>query len=599
MGMNLVFFRLSVDMIRGVIARFPLAVLFACVGTGFAVNALDGTAPVWVEKLVIVFGVSFFVGSAGYIFAERFGRSKAAVSVLLVIFAEGYFWFLPEGFGSMRAIDALQVFLLLFVSIIALFSAPYFASRQVNGFWQYNRQLFGRLFFTVFSTGTLFVGIVASLASLQFLFEWQLQPEWYFRIWLLIVGLVSTTVFLAGIPKQFDHLEVMGEYPYVFEVFSKYVLVPLLILYGSILYLYGGKILLMGEWPKGTVAFLIFWYALFGVATCFLLFPRRDQSLWIRPMAKVFFVTLIPLAMLLWGAVFIRVSEYGLTANRGGMILFGLWMIGVSVFNLTKNRDDVRYLFFATAISVLVFSFGPLSVFAVARSNQSYRLEALLAKNALLVDGSLNRKDEISIPEKEKQEIRSVVRYLWDTRGLDEAVKRVGVSPAEALTPEQVFSVFGVGYESEMDDSQEMTTDADYDYRFSANRRNVTNVIGYSRLYRFSCNPGCSAEAGDETIVLADGVLRVRDTKTEKVIADVDMMEKSRWLLDRFGQRASEDTVSETRSVSRQVDPEDMVFEKNQGKLKIRILFDDLYFRGVDGVSSVEGVGGILLITRP
>ncbi len=598
MGMNLVFFRLSVDMVRGVIARFPLVALFACVGTGLVVNAVDGTTPAWIEKLIIVFGVSFFVGSAGYIFAERFGRSKSAVSALLVIFAEGYFWFLPEGFGAMRSIDIAQVFLFLLVSVIALFSAPYFVSRQVNGFWQYNRQLFGRLFFTVFSTGTLFVGIVASLASLQFLFEWQIQPEWYFRVWLLIVGLVSTTVFLAGIPKQFDHLEVMGEYPYVFEVFSKYVLVPLLLLYGSILYLYGGKILLIGEWPKGTVAFLVFWYTLFGVMTYFLLFPRRDHSSWIRPMVKTFFVTLIPLALLLWGAVFIRVSEYGLTVNRVGMMLFGLWMIGTSVFSLTRNRDDVRYLFFATAVSVLVFSFGPLSVFSIARSSQSHRLETLLVKNAVLVDGAVNQNQQILIPEKEKDDIRSAVRYLWDMRGLDEAIVRMGI-PLEGSTPEQVFLTFGVDYGSESDDRE--VTDMTREYRFFTYHRSAVDIDGFSRLYRFSCVPECVLQGGNEEVILLDGALQVIDLKTRKVIENVDLIEKARWLSDRYAssQQVSEETSVEKQPVSKQVDRGDMVFERSLGKLKIRILFDDLYFQQTNGTDSIGGVEGILLISRP
>jgi len=601
MGMNLVFLRLGMDMIRGVIARFPLVALFACAWTGFSIYAIDGMAPAWIEKLIVVFGVGFFVGSAGYISAERFGKDKTAVSALLVIFAEGYFWFLPEGFAAMRGMDVAQIVLLLAASIIAVFSAPYFVSRQVNGFWQYNRQLLRRLFFTVLSTGTLFVGIVISLASLQFLFEWQFQPEWYFRIWLLIVGLVSTTVFLAGIPKQFDHLEVMGEYPYVFEVFSKYVLVPLLVLYGGILYVYGGKIFLMSEWPKGTVAFLIFWYALFGVATYLLLFPRRDQSSWIRPMTKVFFITLVPLAVLLWGAILIRVSEYGLTANRGGMMLFGLWMVGVSVFGLTRNRDDIRYLFFATAIGILVFSFGPLSVFSTARSSQSQRLEELLSEHSLLVNGAVNQEGRMSMSEQEKEDIRSVARYLWEIRGLDEMGARIGL-PAEDMTPEQVFLTLGIEYGSGQ--GEQFIADESQDYWFSPDRRGAVDINGFILLHRFSCNPGCVLEGTSEEVSFADGVLRLKNRKTGATVAEFNLIEQARGLSERYisDQQVSGETVMETPALPsrmQRVDPEDMVFEINQGKLRAKVFLDELHIRRTNGTDSIEGAEGMLLITRP
>lgn len=279
-------------------------------------------------------------------------------------------------------------------------------------------------------------------------------------------------------------------------------------------------------------------------------------------------------------------------------MLFGLWMIGTSVFSLTRNRDDVRYLFFATAVSVLVFSFGPLSVFSIARSSQSHRLETLLVKNAVLVDGAVNQNQQILIPEKEKDDIRSAVRYLWDMRGLDEAIVRMGI-PLEGSTPEQVFLTFGVDYGSESDDRE--VTDMTREYRFFTYHRSAVDIDGFSRLYRFSCVPECVLQGGNEEVILLDGALQVIDLKTRKVIENVDLIEKARWLSDRYAssQQVSEETSVEKQPVSKQVDRGDMVFERSLGKLKIRILFDDLYFQQTNGTDSIGGVEGILLISRP
>ena len=605
-NMNLVFLRLSVDIIRGVVARFPVVVLSAFLATGLAVHAVNGSAPAWTETLAVVCGVSFFVGLAGYLFALRLEKGSVVVSLLLVIFAEVYFWFLPRGFEMMRIIDVVQIFLLLIVSVIAVFSLPYLLYQQVNGFWQYNRQLMRRFLFTVISTGTLFVGIVISVASMQFLFDWQIQSEWYFRIWLLIVGLVSSIVFLAGIPKHFDHLEVMGEYPYVFEVFSKYILVPLLMLYGSILYIYGGKILLVGEWPKGTVSVLVFWYALLGIATCFLLFPRRDQSLWIRPMAKIFYITLIPLAVLLLSAVVIRASEYGWTANRGGMVMFGVWLIGVALFNLTKKRDDIRLIFFVTAISIFVFSFGPLSVFSAARTSQTHQLELLLTKNRILVDGIVSQEHQDSVSKEEMNHIRSVVQYLWDIRGLDVAGIRFGIS-LEGLNPEQAFALLGVGYvaEQEYNLAPNQTDKDNHQYVFQAEYGDILDIRGFSYLYQFACHTTtCISGAGEENLVLENGILQVKDREGRMAVV-IDLTEKSRELLTQY---ASEQKVLENQMLEDTAQPshtketvsiQDMTFEKNQGKSKIKLVLDELSFRRTGEQNSVESIRGKLLITRP
>lgn len=150
------------------------------------------------------------------------------MSALLVIFAEGYFWFLPDGFEAMRGIDIAQIILLLAVSIIALFSAPYFVSRQVNGFWQYNRQLLKRLFFTVFSSGDAFYRHRHFLGESPVSFRVADAARMVFPYLLFIVGLLSTTIFLEGIPKQFDHLDVMGEYLTCWKRFLGMYLFPCL-----------------------------------------------------------------------------------------------------------------------------------------------------------------------------------------------------------------------------------------------------------------------------------------------------------------------------------------------------------------------------------
>ena len=66
-------------------------------------------------------------------------------------------------------------------------------------------------------------------------------------------------------PTNFDNLEEIDEYPFGLKVFSQYILLPLLLLYLVILYLYGAKIILLWDWPKGVVSWLIIAVAVLGI----------------------------------------------------------------------------------------------------------------------------------------------------------------------------------------------------------------------------------------------------------------------------------------------------------------------------------------------
>ena len=88
------------------------------------------------------------------------------------------------------------------------------------------------------------------------------------------------------------------------------------------------------------------------------------------------------------------------------------------------------------------------------------------------------------------------------------------------------------------------------------------------------------------------------------IVAEFDLIEQAQWLSERYiaSQQASGE-MAMNQSVPLQhmwrVVPEDMMLEKNQGKLKIKIFLDELHFRRTNGMDSIVGVEGMLLITRP
>jgi len=120
------------------------------------------------------------------------------------------------------------------------------------------------------------------------------------------------------VPRDLAHLESVTEYPKGLKVFAQYVLFPLVMVYLVILYVYMGKIIIAWDWPQGWVSKLILGFSGAGLFSLLLLHPvtGREENVWIRTAARWYYVILIPLLVMLFFAVWRRVSEYGVTPGR-------------------------------------------------------------------------------------------------------------------------------------------------------------------------------------------------------------------------------------------------------------------------------------------
>ena len=221
------------------------------------------------------------------------------------------------------------------ISIHLLVSfAPYLKGKQLNGFWQYNRLLFTRLVISAIYSGFLYVGIALALVSLNLLFEIKIHDKLYFDLWIVIVGFFNTWFFVSGMPTNFDDLEEIDEYPFGLKVFSQYILLPLLVLYLVILYLYGAKIIVLWDWPKGIVSWLIIAVAVLGIFAFLLIHPfgQKEENSWIKKFSKAYYFILLPLVTMLFIAISMRLADYGITINRYIVLLLGVWLTIVCVY---------------------------------------------------------------------------------------------------------------------------------------------------------------------------------------------------------------------------------------------------------------------------
>ena len=329
---------------------------------------------------------------------------------------------------------------------------PFLNLQQINGFWNYNKQLFIRLNNSFLYSSVIVLGLLLALFALNLLFEIKIHEQLYAEIWIVGVGFLNTWFFVSGIPSNFDALDEDTHYPKGLKIFAQYILLPLLTLYMIILYAYGSKIMLQWNWPKGMVTYMIICVAVAGIFNFLLLYPYGTipGNEWIKKAAKGYYFLLMPLIVFLFIAIFMRVNKYGITIDRYAIILLGIWLSILCLYT-AFGKTNIKFIPSSLALLLLLISFGPWGLLSVSERSQVNRLKQILEQSKILVNNKIqqevlftldsnkvlstigNFKNEEKINDSLHNEIKSILSYLdnhhgfaklrgWYTQNLDSLI---------------------------------------------------------------------------------------------------------------------------------------------------------------------------------
>ncbi|PWB71153.1 hypothetical protein C3F09_08165, partial [candidate division GN15 bacterium] len=406
--------------------RFPLAVIAAFLATVAGLILIDYEGPgeqTVLFPILLASVLGFFLLSALALTTEKMrksGSKTAIVQAIGAILIIAYGFAVPTDLPKAPTSHIVQFVMLLIGLCFFLMVAPYWRKGETNGFWQYNKTIFLRALMSVLFAGVLFAGLAIALAALDHLFGVHISGKRYGELWIAVAGLFATTFFLSGIPENLDSLESTTDYPKGLRIFAQYVLMSLVVVYFVILYAYIAKILFQWNWPKGWVAELILGFTVTGVISLVLLFPMREQNGygWLKRVWTWYYILLIPLTVVLFLAINRRISDYGVTEERYLVFAFGVWLVAMIVYFLAGRARSIKIIPATLCFMALALSFGPWGAFGVSESSQVSRLEGLLSKNEILVDGKVQKAPE-KVPVEDARQISSIVAYLRNTHGLE------------------------------------------------------------------------------------------------------------------------------------------------------------------------------------
>ncbi|HBZ00417.1 MAG TPA: hypothetical protein DEO84_03750 [candidate division Zixibacteria bacterium] len=443
------------------VSRFPLVLLSAILGTAFLVMIIEnekGPPEHTLVKLTLTcaLGISLFFGLATLTESKQWKKSNAIVLhasgvVLLVL----YFLFLTPN-PLMPYLTMIRFALLLIALHFMVAFLPFMGGGQVNGFWQYNKSLFMRFLISALFSAVMFAGLAFALLAAKELFGLKFPDRRYFQLWIIIVGVFNTWIFLAGVPRELRQLNEDTQYPNVLKIFTQYILLPLVALYLVILYAYELKIIFNWNWPKGWVSQLVSWFSVAGILSLLLLWPLREltENRWIRTFTRWFFRALIPLIVMLFMAILQRVGVYGITINRFLVLAMATGLAIVTLYFVLARKKDIRFIPIIVFAIALLSAYGPWSAFTISQHSQQARLGVLLSKSGVVSDGKIIQ-SSTPIAYEQRGEISDVIGYLAQWHGVnsfsawinDSTLNRLEMK-ADRNLPDTIAGLFGIEYVS-------------------------------------------------------------------------------------------------------------------------------------------------------
>ncbi len=288
---------------------------------------------------------------------------------------------------------------------------------QEAEFWHYNRSLFLRALLTGVYSATVFFGVAGALLAVDTLFGFRFAYNQYGYVFVVSLFAVGTLIMTAGLPARFDEHTTEQSYPRPLLHFVQFILLPLVTVYVLILYAYGIYILL-GEFPKGIVSWLVLVFSVAGVFALLLVFPLREAAdrPWVRGYARGFYPLLLPLVALLLYAIGVRIADYGLTEARVVLVYLGVWLGGMALYYTLRPRGDIRLLPVSMAVLTTLAAVGPLSMSSLSLRSQNARLEAILTEKGALVNGQYRLTE--AEPDSLTREVNNIIDYVNQWHGL-------------------------------------------------------------------------------------------------------------------------------------------------------------------------------------
>ncbi|MDG2448619.1 MAG: DUF4153 domain-containing protein [Saprospiraceae bacterium] len=405
----------SLDLLKA-FQNFPISSLLAVIATFSVIFFVDFPENNALGKIVAAGYLSFLSAISIEVYKKLSGKIWVLIVPFLVFV--GWYLYLPEDINNIpKYLETTYAYrymgtillLHLFISFI-----PYLQPSAEEDFWEYNKHLFLRIFESVLFSLIIFVGLSLAILAIDKLFGINVDGEWYARLYIFLIGIFNSIYFLSKFP-EIDYNGNTEKPASAYHVFSQYILIGISIIYLILLYAYALKILMEGSLPKGWIGYLTLCFSVVGILTWLLNYfnPKFSANRITKAYVQQFFKLLSLPVIMLFVAIAVRLSEYGITENRYIVASLATWLGILSLGYGWIKRFHIKYIPISFAVFVALATFGgPFDMFNVSLRSQANRLQNFLVVNEILKDRNLDISAVDEMNNTRKYELKTAINNL-------------------------------------------------------------------------------------------------------------------------------------------------------------------------------------------
>ena len=475
--------------------RFPVTIILAFMHfiTGvYIAEVRSFQSDEFVEVNLLLFGSIFITAMCEMLYEKYFykqnrwlvrGIYSAITFVISIIFFVEY----------LRTNDYYNIyyFTLIPISIVLFLLIPILKKKENKE--KYLQSVFSNFVITGIFVAVLWIGVEIILTTVNYLF-FNSGDSLFFRLttysfW-FITEVFGVSLFLSLLKKPDDNIE-NYEFPFIFNLLIKFVIIPLITIYTGVLYIYMARVIISMHLPKGLISHLVLWYTVFSVFVIILITPFTQKDKFFENFKKYFPYFSIPLIFASLFAVFQRTYQYGITENRYYVLISIFWLFFCMILYIRKM--NITGIFISLIVCLVISVYSPLSAKNVSNFSQSQRLKRMLVKYGALKDGKISKITQ-KLTNSQGSQIHTTIQYISDNSTIaklnfknekGEVYSTLG-DLEKGLDVKESWKDYSIYYsedeDREKDDEHKVVT---YKIKNSENAEIISDIAGYDNFISY------------------------------------------------------------------------------------------------------------------
>ena len=573
--------------------RFPVTIILAFMHfiTGiYIAEVRNFQSDEFIEINFLLFGSIFITAMFEMLYEKYFYKKnrwlvRGVYSVITFVVSIIFF------VEYLRTNDYYNVyfFTLIPISMVLFLLIPIL--RKKDNREKYLQSVFSNFVTTGIFAAVLWIGIEIILATVDYLFFYS-GDSLFFRLttysfW-FITEVFGALLFLSLLKKPDDNLE-NYEFPFIFNLLIKFAIIPLIIIYTGVLYIYMARVIISMHLPKGLISHLVLWYTAFSVFIMILITPFTQKDKFFENFKKYFPYFSIPLIFASLFAVFQRTYQYGITENRYYVLISIFWLLFCMILYI--RNMNVTGVFISLIICFIISVYTPLSAKNVSNFSQSQRLKRILVKYGALKDGKISKIAQ-KLTNRQGSQIHTTIQYISDNSTIaklnfknekGEIYSTLG-DLEKGLDVKESWKEYSI-YDSEDDDREKDDEHKIVTYKIknSENAEIISDIAGYDNFVSYrkvdNIDPVDQENESEKYKITIKNKIITINSKDGTELAKINYEEAVQQIVSKLKTLKLQDTTDTGYEVSQK----DLEYIGKAGKINYKISLRSINEETVDG----------------